>query len=139
MRSVLRDAIAANRDLKNTALGTLGGGTSSADNNGLELWCIETLVTQLSRDEPAIVQAVLSVLEEAAQDDHCLRTLVSGRQLKRIFAVDNTLAVEVHSLLLRLRGGLRLHSASGSSWQQVGMDKFANYDIASYRRKDGVR
>lgn len=77
MRSVLRDATAANRDLKNTASRTLGGDISGADNNGLALWCIETLVAQLSRDEPAIVQAVLSVLEEAAQDDRGLRTLVS--------------------------------------------------------------
>lgn len=76
MRSVLRDATAVNEDPNHATPGTLGGRTSSAETSGLERWCIETLITQLSRDEPVIVQAVLDALEEASQDERCLRTLV---------------------------------------------------------------
>lgn len=76
MRSVLRDATAVNGDPNNAASRTLRGRASSAETSGLERWCIETLIAQLSRDEPVIVQAVLDALEEAAQDERCLRILV---------------------------------------------------------------
>lgn len=49
----------------------------NAEDTGMEMWCIETLVAQLNGGDPAIARTALSVLEEAAQDEGCLRTLVS--------------------------------------------------------------
>lgn len=76
MRSVLRGATAADRNVKDPAFGTPLGSRSGGEDAGLELWCIQTLVEQLNHGEPVIVNAVIAVLEEAAQDDRCLRALV---------------------------------------------------------------
>lgn len=35
------------------------------------------LLTQINGDDPAVARAALSVLEEATQDERCLRTLVN--------------------------------------------------------------
>ncbi|CAM9222945.1 unnamed protein product, partial [Choristocarpus tenellus] len=85
MRALLR------REGHNPQLGSTKGGTSPASpsntadsandagENGFEQWGIDTLVTQLHYDDPAITQAALSVLEEAAKDDRYLQSLVQKR------------------------------------------------------------
>lgn len=76
MRSVLRSGSATER-VKDPALAAHAGITAPPDEAPLEEWCIETLVAQLNGDEPDVSRAALAVLEEATQDERCLRTLVS--------------------------------------------------------------
>lgn len=78
MRTALRSASAANRRLRDPALATQSGATTASDYARSEEWCIEMLVAQVNGDDPAIVRAAISVLEEATQDERCLRTLVSS-------------------------------------------------------------
>lgn len=73
---MLRYTNATFRERKDPAVSTYAGSNAGADDTGLEVWCIETLVAQLNGGEPPIVRAALSVLEEASQDERCLRTLV---------------------------------------------------------------
>lgn len=76
MRIALRRASAADRRLRDPALAARSGNASNSDDPRPEEWCIETLVAQLNGGEPEVARAALSVLEEATQDEHCLRTLV---------------------------------------------------------------
>ena len=76
MRTALRRASAADRRLRDPALAARTGSTSNSDDPRPEEWCIETLVAQLNGGEPEVARAALSVLEEATQDERCLRTLV---------------------------------------------------------------
>lgn len=80
LRTVLKGADMANREPKSVA--ALSSATSAARSNDgcWEEWCIETLVTQLNGENPKVARAALSVLEEATQDEGCLRTLVCLRR-----------------------------------------------------------
>lgn len=77
MRTALRGASAANLRLRDPALIAQSGSTTASDYARLEEWCIEMLVAQVNGDDPAIARAAISVLEEATEDERCLRTLVS--------------------------------------------------------------
>lgn len=77
MRSVVRHTIVSHLKFEDPIASHVESTATMGDETGLQPWCIQTLVTQLNAGEPAIVRAVLSVLEEAAQDQRCLRTLVS--------------------------------------------------------------
>ena len=68
----------ANRRLGDSASTSASGGSTTSDYAQSEEWCIEMLVTQINGDDPAVARAALSVLEEATQDERCLRTLVNG-------------------------------------------------------------
>lgn len=77
VRTALRGASVANGRLRDSASAAASGGTTSSDYAQSEEWCIEMLVTQINGDDPAVARAALSVLEEATQDERCLRTLVN--------------------------------------------------------------
>ena len=51
-------------------------GSTSSEDSRPEDWCIEALVDQLIGDDPTVASVALSVLEEAIQDERCLRSLV---------------------------------------------------------------
>lgn len=76
MRSVLRGARVVGRDIRDPAVAARTAGGTSSDDARWEDWFIETLVAQLNGDDPDVARAALSVLEEAVQDERCLRTLV---------------------------------------------------------------
>lgn len=67
----------ANRRLRDSASTAASGGSTTSDYAQSEEWCIGMLVTQINGDDPAVARAALSVLEEATQDERCLRTLVN--------------------------------------------------------------
>lgn len=77
VRTALRGASVANRRLRDSASTAASGGMTTSDYAQSERWCIEMLVTQINGDDPAVARAALSVLEEATQDERCLRTLVN--------------------------------------------------------------
>ncbi|CAM9962272.1 unnamed protein product [Ascophyllum nodosum] len=52
-------------------------GSTSSEDSRPEDWCIEALVDQLIGDDPTVASVALSVLEEAIQDERCLRSLVA--------------------------------------------------------------
>lgn len=77
MRTALRGASTANLRLRDPAMTAQSESTMASDYARLEEWCIEMLVAQVNGDDPAIARAAISVLEEATEDERCLRTLVS--------------------------------------------------------------
>ncbi|CBN77350.1 conserved unknown protein [Ectocarpus siliculosus] len=79
MRIALRNSSTANRRLRDPVLTAHGGSTTPSDYARSEEWCIEMLVAQVHGDDPAVARAALSVLEEATQDERCLRTLVLAK------------------------------------------------------------
>eukprot|EP00752_Nemacystus_decipiens_P007062 g6329.t1 len=79
VRTALRGASVANRRLRDSASTGASGGSTISEYAQSEEWCIEMLVTQINGDDPAVARAALSVLEEATQDERCLRTLVFAK------------------------------------------------------------
>lgn len=69
----------ANRWLRGSASAVTSGCTTTSDYAQSEEWCIDMLLTQINGDDPAVARAALCVLEEATQDERCLRTLVNRR------------------------------------------------------------
>lgn len=77
VRTALRGASMANRRLRDSASTTASMGATPSDYAQSEEWCIEMLLTQINGNDSAVARAALSVLEEATQDERCLRTLVN--------------------------------------------------------------
>lgn len=76
VRIALRGASVANRRLRDPEHTVPSESITTSGYVRLEEWCIEMLVAQIDGGDPAVARAALSVLEEATQDERCLRTLV---------------------------------------------------------------
>lgn len=77
LRCVLRDAVASPCELQDRAMATPSENAVDVKDSNFQEWCVEMLVSQLNRGEHDTTRAALSALEEAAEDERCLRALVS--------------------------------------------------------------
>lgn len=78
LRSALKKISTGDSESLDYSTTSRTGNVNLEDPTRPEEWYVEGLVGQLNCDDPSVAGAALSVLEEATQEERCLRSLVGN-------------------------------------------------------------